>query len=65
MSLLIYFYLPQISLTLHFIDMCFVFLIPKSQNDVSALHYAAKNGYPQLVTFLIEEGAFEEITDKV
>lgn len=40
-------------------------LILNKQFGLSALLCAAKKGYPQLVTFLMENGAFKEITDKV
>ena len=45
--------------------MCLVFLIPNKQHGLSPLHYAAKNGHLQLVTFLMENGAITEITGMV
>lgn len=40
-------------------------LILNKQFGLSALLCAAKKGHPQLVTFLMENGALKEITDKV
>ena len=45
--------------------MCLVFLIPNKQFGLSPLHYAAKNGHVQLVTFLIENGALKDIIGRV
>ena len=42
-----------------------IYLIPNEQLGLSPLHYAAKNGHEQLVTFLLENGAFKEITGRV
>ena len=40
-------------------------LILNKQFGLSALQWAARNGHPELVTFLLENGALKEITDKV
>ena len=67
MSLLIYVPLPFYFYVLIFsyIAICLLFLIPNKQFSQSPLHYATKNGHPQLVTFLMENGALKEITDRV
>ena len=45
--------------------MMILFLILNEQLGLSPLHYAAKKGHEQLVTFLLENGTFKEITGRV